>query len=316
MVGQVAAYRSDNSLIASGHAHAASRKRTLGELSLRVISALLMIVISVAATVLSVFSFAMLVGLIACVLSWEWDRLTARTSDPFAAAHLVRCVTLVCALTFAVGDDWTLVLVSLLLGGALSGVAAAHRGARRSCAGPAPALFWSLVGTVVIALPVLSLLFLRASPEHGLAAVLFVFAIVWGADSAAFLFGRTIGGPRVFPTISPNKTWAGLIGGTLAGLWISVGAGEIMAAQGGSVVMCNLAIIGVVLAVATLGGDSGESALKLYFRCKDVSGLIPGHGGVLDRVDGLIVAACVAVAIGFVCNPSAPAAGLLQWTTR
>jgi phosphatidate cytidylyltransferase len=150
---------------------------------------------------------------------------------------------------------------------------------------------------------------LRADEALGLTAVFFVFAVVWAADSAAYFAGRAIGGPRLAPAVSPNKTWAGLAGAvlaaTIAGLVVAVVAGLPGLA---------IALLSAALAVTEQAGDLFESAAKRASGTKDTGSLIPGHGGVLDRVDGLIVAVSVAALLGaWRGGFDQAAAGLLIW---
>lgn len=152
---------------------------------------------------------------------------------------------------------------------------------------------WLAAGVLAIIPTGLSLLWLRTFPADGLAVVLWVFAVVWATDIAAYIVGKSIGGPRLVPTISPNKTWAGLFGGlggaTLLGFLLSyVISGEMQPAA---------AAAGLVIGLAANAGDIFESFLKRRFDVKDSGGLIPGHGGFLDRLDSLLAAAPAAVVI-------------------
>lgn len=152
---------------------------------------------------------------------------------------------------------------------------------------------WLAAGALAIVPTGLSLLWLRTFPADGLAIVLWLFAVVWATDIAAYIVGKSIGGPRLVPTISPNKTWAGLFGGlggaSLVGFLLSFAiAGEPHPAA---------ALAGLVIGLAANAGDIFESFLKRRFDVKDSGGLIPGHGGVLDRLDSLLAAAPAAVLI-------------------
>ncbi len=142
-----------------------------------------------------------------------------------------------------------------------------------------------LFGTLYIGLACLSFLWLRSVPEEGLSLVFWLLAVVWATDIGAYFAGRGIGGPKLAPSISPNKTWAGLIGGALsAGLVGAVAAGLLNSDA------TLLVVGGMVLAVVAQGGDLLESWCKRRFGVKDSSHIIPGHGGILDRVDGLLAA--------------------------
>lgn len=151
------------------------------------------------------------------------------------------------------------------------------------------------VGVVYMAATVISLLWLREAVAGGALLILFLFVCVWAADTGAYFTGRMIGGPRLAPNISPSKTWAGLAGGlagaVLAGYGFALGIGAFA-----PLMALPLALL---LALASVAGDLFESAVKRHFAVKDSGRLIPGHGGVLDRIDGLLFAA--------------PALALFQW---
>src|SRR4029077_829702 len=153
-------------------------------------------------------------------------------------------------------------------------------------------------------------LILRRDPSFGLTAMLFVFAIVWATDIAAYFAGRAIGGPKLWPAVSPKKTWSGAIGGTLGG----IAAGLLVAKLAGLVVAPILVIVALGLSIVAQGGDLFESAIKRHFGAKDSSQLIPGHGGLMDRLDGFLTAAAAAVMVGLIRGGlEGPARGLLVW---
>jgi phosphatidate cytidylyltransferase len=143
-------------------------------------------------------------------------------------------------------------------------------------------------------LAAVSLALLRGDDGAGLKAVLFLFAIVWATDIAAYFTGKTFGGPKLAPSISPGKTWSGAIGGTIAG----VVAGVTAAAAAGSDAMAIVTLTALVLAIVAQAGDLFESAVKRRFGVKDSSRIIPGHGGLMDRVDGLVAAGFALYLIG------------------
>lgn len=168
--------------------------------------------------------------------------------------------------------------------------------------------FWKLVGVAYIGLPILALSILRDDPEFGLKAVIWCMVIVWSADVIAYFFGRIIGGPKLAPRISPKKTWAGMVGAIVGAVIASV-----LFSHFAQLDFWPLAGLAAVFAVVEQGGDIFESAFKRRFGVKDSGSLIPGHGGVLDRIDGLIAVVLVAVLVGFLHNPLSPAAGLMHW---
>ncbi len=174
------------------------------------------------------------------------------------------------------------------------------------------AVKWHIIGIPYIALPLLALVLLRADPVQGLTAIILLFASVWTADTLAYFAGRTFGGPKLMPSVSPNKTWSGFFGAVFGGLIAAVlvfhfsGLNNLIAA----------AFIGAAIGGLEQGGDLFESAAKRHFGVKDSGSIIPGHGGVLDRVDGLMAAAVAAWVIGAVRVGSweNAASGLLNWS--
>jgi phosphatidate cytidylyltransferase len=152
---------------------------------------------------------------------------------------------------------------------------------------------WVAAGLVYTAAAELCSVLVRADPDHGWFALVLVLLVVWASDIGGYAAGRGIGGPKLWPRISPNKTWAGAIGGFAGSLvvaagWASAGAGRIV----------PLMLVGAVLSVASQLGDLFESAVKRHFGVKDSSHIIPGHGGLLDRLDGYVAAIVLAAIFG------------------
>jgi phosphatidate cytidylyltransferase len=159
--------------------------------------------------------------------------------------------------------------------------------------------------TILIA-PVL----LRRDASFGFAAIMLLFVIVWLTDIAAYFAGRAIGGPKLMPRVSPKKTWSGAVGGTLAGVLGAVG----VAHTSGVASLAAVAGVARVISVVSQGGDLLESAIKRRFNTKDASQLIPGHGGLMDRLDGFVAAAVAGALIGLMHGGlHAPARGLMVW---
>jgi phosphatidate cytidylyltransferase len=169
---------------------------------------------------------------------------------------------------------------------------------------------WGTGGVVYAGIAFLGPAVLRQDAKMGLTAVLFLAATVWSTDILAYCVGRAIGGPLLWPRVSPNKTWAGVAGGLLGG----VAAGTLVAYASGIGRLTVVGVIALLLSAFSQAGDLFESAVKRRFGAKDTSTLIPGHGGLMDRLDGFLVAALVALIIGILRQGSAaPAQGLLVW---
>lgn len=154
---------------------------------------------------------------------------------------------------------------------------------------------WSSVGLAYAAVPGICIAFLRGSDSMGLKAILFLFVVVWATDILAYFAGRAIGGPKLAPAISPGKTWSGALGGAVGG----VAGGLAFAFAAGSLQpLTVMALVALVLSIVSQAGDLFESAVKRRCGVKDSGTLIPGHGGVMDRVDGLVAAAVLFYLMG------------------
>ncbi|PCD04602.1 phosphatidate cytidylyltransferase [Sphingomonas spermidinifaciens] len=225
------------------------------------------------------FIFWLVVVIGALVMMSEWSTMFAATPRQKRLGQLAISVPLAIMAPIASGPSFFslgLVVGAAFFVGAVTG--------RRALAG----------GILYVALPALALLLLRSIPD-GLFLSLWAMGLVWACDTAAFFVGRSVGGPRLAPSISPNKTWSGLIGGLVAAAVL----GFIMAQYGLSP---WLAAMTPVLAVVSALGDLYESWLKRRAGIKDSGTLLPGHGGMLDRLDGIVpvapLAALMVIALG------------------
>ena len=168
---------------------------------------------------------------------------------------------------------------------------------------------WRVAGVIYAAVVFMAPVLLRADVNNGFVALVFLFAIVWMTDIMGYVVGRALGGPKLWPAVSPNKTRSGAIGGMAGAL-----AAGIVIAAALSLALLPIAILSVILSMMAQAGDLFESAIKRRFGAKDTSHLIPGHGGLMDRLDGFITAALVAALIGIVRGGfSTAATGLLVW---
>lgn len=171
--------------------------------------------------------------------------------------------------------DWA--LSAILFAALLASVAAQARGERA---------VWAVLGIVYVAVPCFAFVWLRHLVPFGFETVVWLLGVVWATDSAAYVAGSIFGGPKLAPLVSPSKTWAGAVAGLAAGTLISI----VLAQAVGASASWQFVGASVVLSVLTQCGDLAESFLKRTFGVKDASDLIPGHGGALDRLDGLIFA--------------------------
>jgi len=169
---------------------------------------------------------------------------------------------------------------------------------------------WMIAGFAYASVLMLAPVVLRRDAALGFDAILFVFAVVWATDIAAYFAGRAIGGPKLWAAISPNKTWSGAIGGAVGG----VAAGIAVTAMAGLDLAPMLVLVALALSAASQAGDLLESAIKRQFGAKDASQIIPGHGGLMDRLDGFLTAVLAAVMVGVARGGLDGAAqGLLVW---
>lgn len=278
----------------------APQTRQRPEMMLRIYSALILIAVALALTYASLETFAVLITLFIGVMAWEWGRLVRKGGFDLAFAVQFTATAIASVATMRSAPDWALLSVAL---GALAAfaVGTSAKGNRHG--------WWSAAGVLYAGLPAIALIWIRSDNQYGLWAILYIFAIVWTTDSAAYVAGRSLGGPKLAPRISPKKTWSGLIGGMTAAI---IASGIFALAIDSAAALTLMVMAGLLALVAQLG-DLGESALKRYFDIKDSSGLIPGHGGVLDRIDGLIFVAVAAALIAWIADPANPGRALLVW---
>jgi phosphatidate cytidylyltransferase len=194
-------------------------------------------------------------------------------------------------------------LAALAVGAVLAGlVAGADPRAR----------FWSGAGVLYAGALMASPVLLRASPAYGLPAILWLYAVVWTTDVMAYFGGRLIGGPKLWPRVSPGKTWSGALVGAASGALCGALVGVLGAPS--RVPLVPFLILGLAASIVAQLGDLFESAVKRRFGAKDSSHLIPGHGGMMDRLDGFVAAAAFAALVGWLRSSGDwIASGLFQW---
>jgi phosphatidate cytidylyltransferase len=275
--------------------------RSTPEWVLRINSALVLAAFALTLTYVSPHAFAILITLFITAMAWEWGRLVrGKGFDPAFGVQLA--ATAIAAWTTVEGCPGC-GLLTVLIGTMAVFVI-------RSLSVNMTEAWWSAGGVYYAGIPAISLVWIRGDEQFGWLAILYLFAIVWTTDTAAYIFGRAIGGPKLAPRVSPKKTWSGFLGGALCAALV----GSLFGAWMGETDLVKLASLSLVLAVAAQLGDLGESAMKRIFGTKDSSGLIPGHGGVLDRIDGLIFVAFTAALLSWALDPSRPGRALLIWS--
>ena len=223
--------------------------------------------------------FALLVAIVIGASGHEWSRL-CNIDRPMSVALLISTGPILAVALMTGGLTASLLVFSLILVSAFGGRDNTNR-------------LWSITGVVYVGVPTIAILILRTDSNFGLAGLLILLSVVWLTDIGAYAFGRLIGGPRLAPSISPGKTWAGAIGGLFLAVVGVLLLTRLMATQPpfGAIALA------LFLSTTTQCGDLFESWVKRRFDKKDSGTIMPGHGGILDRIDGLLFAAPVMTAI-------------------
>jgi phosphatidate cytidylyltransferase len=238
-----------------------------------------------------------LIAVAVAVLAWEWVHLCGLRTRVLPGMAVP--VAVFAAGLLAVEEHVRASLVALLVGWGLTWWTAARmRGPDR----PGQPAGWLAAGVLYIGIAGISLIELRHDNYAGRANVLFLFLVVWASDIGAYMAGRAFGGPKLAPAVSPNKTWSGALGGLAAAVVVGVAAAAALAPGGAS----RAAAVAAMLGVMAQAGDLLESWIKRRFDVKDTSSLIPGHGGLLDRLDGVMAAAPVAALLAFALGQGQP----------
>lgn len=258
------------------------------ELKQRIISGIVMAAVVLAATWFGGLPFQMLAAAIALLIYFEWSTITSLNEKNFSGNLVAWVALILLAANVAFGDpDMSMPLLSgfaitialmVLIGGGT---------------------WWLPGGFLYAGLSGVSLAAIREGGAPGLAAVLFVFAVVWATDILAYFIGRALKGPKLAPRISPGKTWSGAVGGTVS----AVVAGSALTLAIFGRISWWIVVLALLLSVASQIGDLFESFIKRRFGVKDSSHMIPGHGGVMDRVDGLVFACFAVFLLALVSGP-------------
>jgi phosphatidate cytidylyltransferase len=274
---------------------AASTEPGTRNLITRVVSAIVLVPLAIAAAWAGGWYWAALVTVCAIGLFVEWLMMSQGALKPTLAT--TGAVALAIAAPFLALGNINAALVVLALGV----IAVAFRSsAPRS---------WAIGGFLYAAAAQMSSIVVRLDRSEGFIALVFIFLVVWCTDIGGYFAGRTIGGPKLWPRVSPNKTWAGAAGGFVVSLLVAAGF-----AMNGFGRMAPLLLIAAALSVASQLGDLFESAVKRRFGVKDSSHIIPGHGGLMDRLDGYVAAVVLAAILGILRGDAGGAGtALMVW---
>jgi phosphatidate cytidylyltransferase len=241
--------------------------------------------------------FAVFWAAAAIAVLWEWTRMIAGPGHWLMLSSSASAIAMAAVVAWRGRPIAGLFLVGL---GALAATIFAPRERR----------FWITAGVGYAGMLMLAPIVLRADAAYGFLAMVMLFATVWTTDVLAYFAGRAIGGPKLAPAISPKKTWAGAIAGALGAMLVAIVVAKVSELPS----LGTMAVIGLFLSVFTQLGDLLESWIKRRFGVKDASTLIPGHGGVMDRLDGFWAAALAGCIVGLLRGGLDGAArGLLVW---
>jgi phosphatidate cytidylyltransferase len=267
------------------------------ELTLRILSAAVLAPLAVVTAYLGGWPFVTFWTIAACSIMWEWRKIVAQPTDMFG---IVGEFTIALAGACALLGLGASIVPFVGLGAVVVGI-----GARTN-----PLRLWVAAGVLYAGALLYACVLLRYDPSYGFVAIILLFAVVWATDIAGYFVGRFVGGPKLWPRVSPKKTWSGAIGGALGAIVAALAVAR-FAHLTNSLAIVRLALL---LSAVSQAGDLFESAFKRRFGVKDAGHVIPGHGGIMDRLDGFVAAAVVAALIGITRSGfAAPARGLLVW---
>jgi phosphatidate cytidylyltransferase len=275
-------------------APAAAAEQGSRNLLMRVMAALVLAPLAIAIAYAGGWLWTVLVTLAAIGLYVEWLGIVgaARETRVVASGVAALAVSGLCLATGRIDVALLALVIGLLAVGLLS-----------------PQRLWTATGFFYAAAAQMASVLVRLDPTHGFAALILVLLIVWVTDIGGYFAGRGLGGPKLWPRVSPKKTWAGAIGGFVASLLVAAGF-----AVAGLGKIGPLLALGAALSVVSQFGDLFESAVKRRFGVKDSSHIIPGHGGLLDRLDGYVAAIVVAAIFGLLRGSAdGVGRGLMVW---
>ena len=266
-------------------------------LASRVASALVLAPLAIAIAYVGGWPFILFWAVAAVGIFWEWTALVAGTAGRFV--FFTGAGPLVIATVLA-GLHRPLAATLIIAVGAVGAAAFAPTRQRP----------WIAVGVIYAGATLLGPVVLRTDAEWGFVAVMLLFAVVWATDVFAYFVGRAVGGPKLWAQVSPNKTWSGAVAGIVAATLAAVALAGTMTRTS----LFAIAVVAIFLSIAAQLGDLFESGVKRRFGAKDAGQLIPGHGGLMDRLDGFLFAAAAAALFGSMReNLEAAARGLLAW---
>jgi phosphatidate cytidylyltransferase len=254
----------------------------MSNLQVRILSALVLAAVALALTWAGGFAFRVLCAAAAAAVFYEWTSMLRPALDARRAAlGWLLLAAVLAALLAGAPAAWLFGAAALSFVVFVAVLRLGGQGIE-----PAVALAYAAVAAIAVAL-------LRNADAAGLMAILFLFAVNWATDIFAYFVGKAFGGPKLAPAISPGKTWSGALGGAAGGIVAGLLAASLSGHAGFGVF-----VVALVLSIVSQAGDLFESAVKRRHGAKDSSNLIPGHGGVMDRIDGLVAAGFALYLVG------------------
>jgi phosphatidate cytidylyltransferase len=273
------------------------RRAPANNLALRVASAIVLAPLTIYTAYLGGWPFAVFWSAAAVAVLWEWTTLVAGPNNRLMFSSCASAIAVAALIDWRDRPVAAILVVGL---GAIAALIFAPRNRR----------LWITGGIGYSGAMLLAPMLLRDDDVDGFFVMVLLFAVVWTTDVLGYFAGRAIGGPKLLPSISPKKTWSGAVTGTLGAIVLAVVVAALFGVHGRGVI----AGLALLLSVAAQLGDLFESWVKRQFGAKDASNLIPGHGGVMDRLDGFWAAAVVACAIGLARGGlDGVTRGLLVW---
>ena len=286
-----------------------AKKGGFADLKTRILSAIVMAALAVGTLIVGGVAFTLFWLFAAIVMAWEWQNLVGGARPRLRVYISGASVALACAFAAQLWPEPAVVI--LAIGAALTSFAAEPGKKLWSASG----VFYA--GALIVALcllkpPIAAFgLATPIDPPSTTRAIIWLFAVVWGTDIMAYFGGRLIGGPKLWTRVSAGKTWSGTLVGISCGA--ALGLAVAMFRNDAPIAPVPMFLVGLLAAAVAQAGDLLESAVKRRFGAKDSSNLIPGHGGVMDRLDGFITSSILAAAIGAARGWPTVAEGLFQW---
>jgi phosphatidate cytidylyltransferase len=262
--------------------------RRFGDLKARIVSSFVAAAVGLTLVYLGGVWVMGLIALATGVMIWEFRSVTLHKGGAcgfdvaFHLSGVVGAVALAHFISFPAGFLW---LIWSLAAGAVADIVAGRRGA----------MGWGVLGGTYLGVAGIGFLYLRAMEPQGFNTALWIFLVVAAADVGGYFAGRLIGGPKLWPRVSPKKTWAGAGGG----IALAVVVGGLFSWATTGTYFVQVGVVSAAAAVVSQGGDLAESALKRHFGVKDSGRALPGHGGAMDRFDGLMAAVLVVALIAW-----------------